>query len=312
MNKLERVDRVLRGEEVDHPPLSLWYHFGVQHAGGEQFARITLEYFRHYDFDFLKVMNDYYYPTPEGLSTVRAKADLRRFTAFEAENSDWREQFKALEIIARALEGRAYFLDTVFDPWQSLRRSVAGENMEHLAENEPEALHEALAAATENLIAYARKSLSLGAAGIFMSVPAAKEIVSRQVFLEFVKPYARRVFQAVAGQGRLNTAHIHGDDLYFDDVLDFPVNALSWWDRGPNGPSLESVKQRFAGCVMGGLDQTLFTRRSPAFLKAHVREGMALGGGRRFFLANGCSIDTWVSPAVIRAVVAAAREPQDR
>jgi uroporphyrinogen decarboxylase len=308
MNKIERVDHVLRGEEVDHPPISLWYHFGVQHGGGEQFARITLEFFKHYDFDFLKVMNDYYYPTPKGLDTVRTKEDLQKFTTFDVERCEWLEQFKALRIISRELRGRAYFIDTVFDPWQSIRRSVAGENMERLAQNEPEALHAALEAVAENLIAYSWKALEIGAAGIFMSVPAAKEIVSRDVFLTFVKPYATKVFAAISGPGRMNTAHIHGDDLYMDDCLDFPVNVFSWWDRGPQGPSMEHVKQRVSGCVMGGIDQALLTRRSPAFLKNHVREGIALGGGRRFFIANGCSIDTWVSPDVVRAVVAASRE----
>ncbi len=308
MNKIERVDRVLRGDEVDTPPISLWYHFGVQHADGEQFARITLQYFRHYDFDFLKVMSDYYYPAPADLDTVRTRQDLERFTRFDVERTEWREQFKALSIITREIKGRAHFIDTVFDPWQSIRRTVAGETMTHLVQNEPQALHDALDRVADNLIAYAQKALSIGASGIFMSVPAAKEIVSREVFLTFVKPYATKVFKAVSGLGPMNTAHIHGDDLYFDDVLDFPVDVFSWWDRGPHGPSLEHVQQRIGGCVMGGIDQTLLTRRSPAFLKAHVREGVGLGGDRRFFLANGCSIDTWVSPAILRAVVAAARE----
>jgi len=307
MNKIERVEGVLIGKDVDYPPISLWYHFGVQHGGGEPFARISLEYFHHYDFDFLKVMNDYYYPTPKGLDTVRTKADLQRFTTFDVERCEWREQFKALRIIARELKGRAYFIDTVFDPWQSIRRSVAGENMEHLAQNEPEALHAALAAVTENLIAYSERALEIGAAGVFMSVPAAKEIVSREVFLTFVKPYAAKVFAAISGLGRMNTAHIHGEELYMDDCLDFPVDVFSWWDRGPHGPSMDHVRQRVPGCVMGGIDQTLLTRRSPAFLKNHVREGVALGGGRRFFFANGCSIDTWVSPEIVRAVVAASR-----
>ena len=294
---------------MDYAPISLWYHFGVQHGGGEPFARITLDYFKHYDFDFLKVMNDYYYPTPQGLDAVRTQEDLQQFTTFDVEHCEWREQFKALRIISRELKGRAYFIDTVFDPWQSIRRSVAGETMELLAEKEPAALHAALDTVAQNLIAYSKKSIDIGAAGIFMSVPAAREIVSREIFLAFVKPYAMKVFQAVSGLGRMNTAHIHGEDLYMDDCLDFPVNVFSWWDRGPHGPSLGYVKQRVPGCVMGGIDQSLLTRRSPAFLKAHVAEGVALGGGRRFFLANGCSIDTWVSPEMVRAVVAAGRIP---
>ncbi|MCU0584746.1 MAG: hypothetical protein MUC46_01590 [Desulfobacterales bacterium] len=309
MNKVERVDRVLKGEGVDYPPISLWYHFGVQHADGEQFARLTLQYFRHYDFDFLKVMSDYYYPAPVGLDAVHTREDLERFTRFDVERSDWREQFKALSIITREIKGRAHFIDTVFDPWQSIRRTLAGEAMEQLALEEPQALHDALDRVADNLIAYSKKSLSIGASGIFMSVPAAREIVSRELFLTFVKPYAMKVFRAVQGLAPMNTAHIHGEDLYMEDCLDFPVSVLSWWDRGPKGPSLESVRQRFGGCLMGGIDQALLTRRSPAFMKAHVREGVRLGGNKRFFLANGCSIDTWVNPAIVHAVVAAARVP---
>lgn len=308
MNKIERVARVLEGREVDYPPISLWYHFGIQHGNGEQFARITLEYFRYYDFDYLKVMNDYYYPAPEGLDAVRSAADLERFGPVDPERCEWREQLKALRIIASELKGRAWFIETLFDPWQSIRRSVAGEGMAALVENHPAALHAALDRVADNLIAYARKAIEIGAAGIFMSVPAAAEIVSREVFRAFVKPYALKVFEAVSRLAPMNTAHIHGESLFMEECLDFPVAVFSWWDRGPSGPPLDAVRRRIPGCVMGGIDQTLLTRRSPAFLKAHVAEGVALGRGGRFLLANGCSIDTWVSPRIVKAVVAAARE----
>ena len=78
MDKLERMNRVLAGESADRPPVSLWYHFGVQHGPGDQFARIALDYFEHYDFDFLKVMNDYFYPLPRGLDAIRSRSDLER------------------------------------------------------------------------------------------------------------------------------------------------------------------------------------------------------------------------------------------
>ena len=73
MNKIERVDAVLQGDRADRPPVSLWYHFGIQHSSGERFAKITLEYFDRYDFDFLKVMNDYFYPAPVGLDAIKTK-----------------------------------------------------------------------------------------------------------------------------------------------------------------------------------------------------------------------------------------------
>jgi uroporphyrinogen decarboxylase len=308
MNKIERVDAVLAGRPPDRPPVSLWYHFGVQHGPGEPFARIALDYFRAYDFDWLKVMNDYFYPLPEGLEAVRSREDLRRLEPFEVERSPWREQLAALSLIAEELRGEAYFLDTVFDPWQTLRRNLAGEHLEALMEREAESLLAALEVVTDNLIAYSRKSLAAGAAGIFLSIPASRELLERERFLRFCKPFAARLLEAVRELGPMNTAHIHGKDLYMDDVLDLPVAILNWYDRGPKGPSLTSIKERFAGCVMGGIDQELVVRRTRSFLREHVREGIRLGGPERFLLAGGCSIPTWIDPGAVRAIVETAHE----
>jgi uroporphyrinogen decarboxylase len=312
VNKIERVEAVLSGREPDRPPLSLWYHFGVQHGSGEQFARLSLEYFNHYDLDFLKVMNDYFYPLPLGIETIKTAADLRHVGPLKLGQTEWAQQFRALEMIAKELRDRAFFIDTVFDPWQTIRRSMAGENMQALMDEAPAALLDALEEVADNLIVYCKKSLSLGSAGIFMSVPAGAEIVSREEFLTFVKQPAFKVFAAIAGMGKMNTAHIHGQDLFFDDCLDFPVPIFNWWDRGKNGPSLAEVKQRTDACVMGGIDQTIVARTSTSFLTDHVHEGLRLGGKDRFFIANGCSIDTWTNPAAIRSVVAAVRSGSTR
>jgi hypothetical protein len=50
------------------------------------------------------------------------------------------------------------------------------------------------------------------------------------------------------------------------------------------------------------------------FLKDHVREGIELGGNKRFFLANGCSIATWVwvYPGAVHAIVEAAKAAGER
>jgi uroporphyrinogen decarboxylase len=308
MNKLERIDSVLAGREPDRPPVSLWYHFGIQHGNGESFARTCLEFFEYYDLDWLKVMNDYFYPLPDGLEQVASKEDLRRITPFEVEKSEWRHQLKALRIIGKTLEKKAYFLDTVFDPWQTLKRNLAGENLPALMENEPGALLQALEVVTENLIAYCKLSLGLGAAGIFLSVPASGEIMSREQYLRFCKPFVVKLLSAIRDLGRMNTAHIHGKELFFSDVVDLPVQVLSWYDRHPGCPGLREGKAQFAGCVMGGIDQEIVSRRTRAFLRRHVQEALALGGSSRFFLAGGCSIASWVDPGSIKAIVEAARE----
>jgi hypothetical protein len=85
------------------------------------------------------------------------------------------------------------------------------------------------------------------------------------------------------------------------------VDIFSWWDRGSKGPTLQWVKERIPGCVMGGINQKIVARTTREFLKNHVREGIELGGKTRFFLANGCSSDSWGYPALMQAIVEAAK-----
>ena len=70
MNKIERLRATLAGKPVDRPPLTVWYHFGTQHASPEQTAEVHLGFLEAYDFDYLKVMNDYDYPMPEGMEVM--------------------------------------------------------------------------------------------------------------------------------------------------------------------------------------------------------------------------------------------------
>jgi uroporphyrinogen-III decarboxylase len=68
------------------------------------------------------------------------------------------------------------------------------------------------------------------------------------------------------------------------------------------------VKERTGACVMGGIDHERAARTTISHMKTHVREALELGGDTRFFLANGCSIDTWTYPETIHAMVRTARE----
>src|SRR5438105_2538314 len=116
MNKIERVDAALLGKEVDRPPFSFWYHFGLQHSNGEHHAEAEIEFYRAYDLDFLKVMNDFSYPSP-GVDTLQEEYDWHRLRVLNGDEDGMGEQLKALRAIAKALDGEAYFVETIFSPW---------------------------------------------------------------------------------------------------------------------------------------------------------------------------------------------------
>lgn len=312
MNKLERIDAVLEGREPDRIPICVWYHFGHQHGSGEKFAGLVLEWFRHYDLDLLKLMNDYFYPMPAGLEEIRDAAGLAKLQRFDPEESDWREQLAAIRIIARELNGEAYFIDTVFDPWQSLQRSIAGEHLVELVKRCPNELKAALDRVADNLIEYSRRSIALGSSGIFMSLLGSLNQLERSVFVDFAKPAAMKVFRAVEALAPMNIAHLHGESIYLEEVLDFPVSILSWEDRAPGNPSIAEMRRRWKGVVMAGIDHNRAAQVSTAFARENVRTGLRHGGRSRFILANGCSLPSWIDPHALKAMIETAQRGLDR
>lgn len=306
MNKIERVRAALAGKPLDRPPFTIWYHFGNQHAPAERAAQAHLEFFAHYDLDLLKVMNDYDYPMPAGLDVMATPVDLARLDPFDPLETPLGTQLRAIEQIARALAAKALFVDTVFNAWNTLRRNLVKEAMGALMADHPAALERALRVVNDNLIAYARASLERGAAGIFFSVPATAESLTREQFERFMRPFDLALLGAIRGLGECHVLHAHGEALYLDRLLDYPVDALSWSDLH-GGPGIAETRKRTALPLMAGIDHVNFPYVSAAVIREQVQRARAAAGPTGFFVAPGCAIPTYSFPPLILAARDAAR-----
>ena len=306
MTKIERLRATLAGESVDRPPFSVWYHFGTQHASSERTAQVHLEFFEAYDLDFLKVMNDYDYPMPEGMEVMATPADLQRLTPFDVTRTPMENQLRAIEIISKALRGKALFVDTVFNAWNTMRRNLVKEAMPKLMADHPRVLQDALKIMNQNLIQYALASLERGAAGIFLSVPATAESVTLEQYEEFMRPFDLQFLKAIEEKGEFHILHAHGEKLYFDRLLDYPVHALSWADLN-GGPTISEVRRRTSLTLMAGLDHVKFPYVSVRVIRDQVKAALAQAGNTKFILAPGCSVPTYSFPPLIKAARDAVR-----
>jgi uroporphyrinogen decarboxylase len=307
MNKVERMRATLGGKQVDRPPFSIWYHFGNQHASPERTAQVHLEFYDYYDLDFLKVMNDYDYPMPSGVETLESPEDLKRLQLFNIERSPLGNQLRALEYTAKGLRGTALFVDTLFNAWNTVRRNLVKEAMPRLMAEYPEMLVEALKIVNQNLIQYALASLERGSAGIFFSVPASAEFVSPEQYERFMRPFDLEFLNAVAGKGECHILHAHGEKLYIDRLLDYPVQAISWADLN-GGPTIAAMRQKTSLTLMGGIDHVKFAYTSAKQIRRQVVEARTQGGVTKFILAPGCSVPTYSFPPLIKAARDAGRE----
>jgi len=162
------------------------------------------------------------------------------------------------------------------------------EAMPALMAEQPKALEAALGIVNDNLIRYAQASLARGAAGIFLSVPATAESLTLEQYERFMRPFDLQLLQAIAGRGECHVLHAHGERLYLDRLLDYPVHALSWADLN-GGPALADMRRRSPLTLMAGLE------------RGQVRRALAEAGSTRFILAPGCSLPTYAYPPLIRA-----------
>ena len=306
MNKIDRVRATLAGQPVDRPPFSIWYHFGNQHASPEWTAQAHLEFFEFYDLDLLKVMNDYEYPMPDGMDVMATPGDLECLTRLDVTRTPMGKQLQAIELIARALKGKALFVDTVFNAWNTMRRNLVKEAMQSLMANHPKALEAALQVVNDNLVQYALATLERGAAGIFLSVPASAESLTPEQYARFMRPFDLQLLNAVRGKGECHVLHAHGEKLYLDQLLDYPAHVLSWADLN-GGPSMAEARRRSALTLMAGLDHLKFPDMSARLIREQVRSARAQAGNTRFILAPGCSVPTYSFPLLILAARNAAR-----
>jgi uroporphyrinogen decarboxylase len=278
MTSRERVDRALKGEEVDRTPFSFWYHFGLQDKPASYHARATLEFHRKFRTDLVKVMSDYPYPKPVG-----NWYELKEVT------DPFPEQVRALEIIRDGLNGEAYFVETVFNPWNVAEKLSSPEEVKRLMAERPQALLDALTAIANSEAAHAKRAVAAGASGIFLAIAnAGNQLLSREEYARFSEPFDKMVLAAVSAVP-LNTLHLHGDAVYLDLFYSgWPASVLNYSAHGTK-VSISDVRSRYSGVIMGGLDEVNFRSLTPAELKRQWQSARE-AAGRRFILTPGCSV----------------------
>jgi uroporphyrinogen decarboxylase len=288
----ERVDRALKGDKpLDRPPFSFWHHFGLQDKPPENQASATLAFHRQFRTDLVKVMSDYPYPKPNGKWYELAVLD----NPFPAE-------LRALELIRDGLGGEAYFVETIFNPWNVAEKLSSPAEVQRLKRENPKALADALEVIAESEANHATKAITTGAAGIFLAIANAQpEFLSQEEYAKWSEPYDRLILDAVK-EAPLNILHLHGDHVYLSHFTrPWPAHAINYSVQGTGVP-FQELRKTYRGTLIGGLDEKNFRSLDEKALKAEWQRAQEQAGAR-FILAPGCSVPNESTDAELRRLV---------
>lgn len=284
LNARERVDRALRGQDVDRPPISLWHHFGLEKEGPARHAEQTVRFHREYGTDLVKVMSDFPFPKPAG-----AWWEVREH------RNPFAPQLDALRVIAKELGQSAHFVETIFNPWNVAEKLASRTEVQRLRGEQPQKLLDALEAIAKSEANHARLAVESGASGVFLAIANADEsILTAGEYLKFSAPFDRIVLDAVR-TAPLNVLHIHGAQVYLDLFhKGWPAAVLNY-STASTGVDLAQTRKDYNGVLAGGINETQYRSFSVEQLRSQAKLARAQAGPR-FILTPGCSVPNEATP----------------
>lgn len=304
MTKRERLEATIAGQPVDRLAVSLWRHWPGDDQRAEDLARDLLTWQKAYDWDFLKVMPASNYCLADwgvpsswvgneegtrewGPRLIQQPEDWARLRVLDARQGVLGETLRCLRLTAQEVKGEVPFIHTIFNPLAQAK-NLAGERLVSDLRQHPSALKAGLEAITETTLRFLAAAQETGIAGIFLALQhASYDLLSEAEYREFGRPYDLRILEAVQGCW-FNLLHLHGNNVMFDVVADYPVQAINWHDQ-ETPPSLQEALPRFPGALVGGLRQwETMLRGAPAQVRAEVEAARAQTGGRRLIIGTGC------------------------
>jgi uroporphyrinogen decarboxylase len=326
MTKRERLEATIAGQPVDRPAIALWRHFPGDDQHAEDLAAAQITFQRRYDFDLMKVspassfcvedwgVKDRYLGSLEGTREyyhypVASPEDWRRLPVLDPAQGALGRQLRCLEILGEELRrdaDKVPFIQTIFNPLAQAKNLVGQDQMLTHMRCEADAFKAGLETITQTTIAFVKAAKRTRIAGIFYAVQHARyPFMSEAEYCEFGEPYDRRILEHLDGTW-FNMLHIHSQDVMFDLLADYPVQAINWHDQ-ETSPSLKEALKRTDKVLVGGLGRIeTMMRGTPDDVRAKVADAVAQTGGRRFILGVGCVtmiVTPWGNIAAARQAI---------
>ncbi len=305
----QRLVQVLAGERPDRIPVALWRHFPVDDQNPKQLAAAISAYQNQFDFDLIKVtpgssfsvldwgVTDEWRGDPEGTREgthcpIQKPEDWERLPVLDPRKGWLGGQLECLKMLVSEFSPHTPILQTVFNPLSQAKHLVGKANLLFHMRRYPDAVQKGLEIITQTTLNFVQEASAIGIDGLFFAVQHAQYgLLSEPEFLEFSRPYDLAILNA-AQPLWLNMLHLHGENVMFDQVADYPAQIINWHDRS-TFPDLAEGLKRFPGVVCGGLRRIeSVLLGTPAEIQAEALDAIQQTGGRRFILGTGCVVPT--------------------
>lgn len=301
----QRLENCLSNQTLDRVPVALWRHFPVDDQTPESLARATLDYQNFFDFDLVKVtpassfclkdwgVQDEWRGVAEGTRDytqriIHEPEDWEKLPALDPHKGHLAAQLHCLRLIFSQLGPGTPILQTIFNPLSQAKNLAGGEKLLVHIRRYPEAVHAGLKIIAQSTQHFIEACSIEGISGIFYAVQHAQfGLLSTKEYLSFGKTYDLQLLESAKNLW-LNMLHLHGNQVMFTELLDYPVQIINWHDRD-TWPSLREARAISPHVLCGGLQrEKTIVLGTPEQVHTESIDAIRAIGGQRFILGTGC------------------------
>ena len=319
-NHRARLEKVLSNEKPDRIPISFWRHFPVDDQNPESLARAVIDHQMIYDFDFIKVtpassyclydygVRDEWRGNPEGTrdyskALINKSSEYKNIRVLDPRKGKLDAQLKCLALLHKNLPDSTPFIQTIFSPLAQLKHLVGNHQLPYFLRCHPDESIEMIKTITKTTKLFIEECKKNKIDGIFYAVQSATyDQFSESEYLTFGKPFDLDILLHVQDLW-LNILHIHGNNIMFDIVREYPCQIFNWHDR-ETSPSLREALINTSKVVCGGLrriDTMLLGSKQQ--VRNEIMDAFEQTGGKRWILSTGCVLMLTTPQGNIRSAI---------
>ena len=301
----QRIETLLSGSEVDQTPVAFWRHFPVDDQDPERLAAATIHFQDTFGMDIIKVspsssfclkdwgIQDEWIGNTEGTrdykpSHIKTSSDIRDLPILDPRKGFLGNQLKTLSKLSEYYYPHTPLIQTVFSPLAQLKNLLGKDYLITAIRNDPKSVKVGLETITKSINRFLQACAKLNIDGIFFAVQhASSDLLSKEEFIEFGKSFDEKLFQNFQDFW-VNILHIHGKNIYFDSVSDYPLDIINWHDRDTY-PNLKTAANLTSKIFCGGLNRiSTMVRGNENVIKREIDDAVAQTAKMNLILGTGC------------------------
>ena len=304
---------------MDRPPYGFWTHRPDIDLDPGRLAEETAAFCARLDLDFIKSMPNGFFCVEDwgcelDFSDVARGGVGKVVRQAVSTPADWAQLAalnpahgalgRELRHLVRLVGAGVPVLATAFSPMTIANKLSNGAHRSHLASHSQSVLH-GLEMITQVTCNFVRAAMAAGCAGIFFATQdATHQAFDEATYRSIAEPCDHRVLHAARDAGGwFNVIHMHGDDVLFDVLKDYPVDALNW-HIGETPPAISAYRESGGELpIVGGLQRGHITNGNLDAVFRDIDLVVAQTQKRGVIIAPACVIRHPVDEAVLLKII---------